>query len=55
LIIKQDNDTRWGSFLASVERAMKLKDPIKVFQRRALQERDAKRRLPAEYALHNDD
>ncbi|KAH6874576.1 hypothetical protein B0T10DRAFT_205318 [Thelonectria olida] len=55
LMVKQDNDTRWNSFLASAERAMKLKDPIEVFQRRALQERDAKRRLPAEYVLRDDD
>ncbi|KAF5698483.1 hat family dimerization, partial [Fusarium mundagurra] len=54
LMVKQDNDTRWNAFLASAERAMKLKDPIEVFQR-ALQERDAKRRLPAEYVLHDDD
>ena len=49
LMVKQDNNTRWNSFLTSVERAMRLKDPIEVFQRRALQEKDPKRRLPAEY------
>jgi hypothetical protein len=55
LMVKQDNDTRWNSFLTSAERAMKLKDPIEIFQRRALQEKDPKRRLPAEYVLRNDD
>ncbi|KAL6402721.1 hypothetical protein AUP68_14055 [Ilyonectria robusta] len=55
LTVKQDNATRWNSFFESAKRAVQLKDPIEIFQRRMLNERDSKKRLPAEYSLKDDD
>jgi hypothetical protein len=55
LMVKQDNDTRWNSFFESAKRALQLKDPIEVFQRRMVNEKDPKKRLPEEYLLRDDD
>jgi hypothetical protein len=55
LMVKQDNDTRWNSFFESAKRALQLKDPIEIFQRRMVNERDPKKRLPEEYLLGDDD
>ncbi|KAK2669201.1 hypothetical protein RAB80_014727 [Fusarium oxysporum f. sp. vasinfectum] len=55
LMVKQDNATRCNSFFESAKRALQLKDPIEIFQRRMLNERDLKRRLPTEYSLDDDD
>lgn len=55
LMVKQDNDTRWNSFFESAKRALQLKDPIEIFQRRMANERDPKKRLPEEYTLRDDD
>ena len=55
LMVKQDNDTRWNSFFESAKRALQLKDPVEIFQRRMVNERDPKKRLPEEYLLRDDD
>ena len=55
LMVKQDNDTRWNSFFESAKRALQLKDPIEIFQRRMVNEKDPKKRLPEEYLLRDDD
>lgn len=55
LMVKQDNITRWNSFFESAKRALQLKDPIEIFQRRMVNERDSKKRLPEEYLLGDDD
>jgi hypothetical protein len=55
LMVRQDNDTRWNSFFESAKRALQLKDPIEIFQRRMVNERDPKKRLPEEYLLRDDD
>jgi len=54
LMVKQGNDPRWNSFLESAKRALQLKDPIEIFQRRMVNERDLKKRLPEEYLLRDD-
>jgi hypothetical protein len=54
-MVKQENDTGWNSFFESAKRALQLKDPIEIFQRRMVNERDSKKRLPEEYLLRDDD
>jgi len=55
LMVQQENDTRWNSFFQATKRAFQLKDPLEIFQRRMSQEKDAKKRLPSEYSLCDDD
>jgi len=55
LMVKQENDTRWNSYLESAKRALQLKDPLEIFQRRMVHEKDPKKRLPLEYCLGDDD
>ncbi|KAK4243138.1 hypothetical protein C7999DRAFT_18467 [Corynascus novoguineensis] len=54
-MVKQDNETRWNSFFESVKRALQLKDPIEIFQRRVVNKRDLKKRLSEEYLFGDDD
>lgn len=54
-MVKQGNATRWNPFLESAKRALRLKDPIEIFQRRMMNERDPKKRLPEECLLRDDD
>jgi len=55
LMVKQENDTRWNSYLESAKRALQLKDRLEIFQRRMVHEKDPKKRLPLEYCLGDDD